>query len=281
MGPALYERALALRPYDHKYLTNFLFLQFHIQRNSAVDKARPMPADWVIRLESVLREHPDFSPAIRLKAFLISEIEGPEAAEAYLSTSQAWENDKAAMRQCAAEIYKDAGNNEKALSLIEDAESLEPTSKPTSYSLKAFILMRLALNDTSTSEELELHGYGPKRLNLNHLRRSLDVYSKAITGFREAGYPLFSEAAFTNFSAVAGLLGRPEACQWPCQEFLQYHPKCASVAAALASSLYIRIVVQKQRIFSRHFISPIPNRRDILRTLYFVNSSERTTKSSS
>jgi len=247
-----FEKALALRPHNHKYISNRLFLQFHIHQRSSAEKPSPMQTDWVTHLEKLVQEHPDFSPAIRLKAYWISETEGPEAAETFLSSSAAWNNDKEATRECAAEIYKNAGNNHKALSLLEEAELSVTSVSPTSSSLKAFILMRLALNDTSSAEELELRGYGPKELDLDYLHRSFEVYADAITAFREAGFPLLSESPLVNFSAVAGLLEQPSACEEACRQFLKYHPDSTEVSAALASSLvYQRRALEAVSILKR------------------------------
>lgn len=230
---ACYTKALDLRPYDHKYLSNCLFLQFHMHRKSSVSA---MQVEWVEQLESLIRERPDFSPPVRLKAFWLSEMEGPEVAEAYLSASPVWERDKVDMRLCAAEIYKDAGNNQKALSILEEAEPLVDTVNATYVGLKAHILMRLALNDTSTADGLLLHGYGPKKLDLKYLRRSFDTYVKALAIYREAGFPLISEFAITNFAAVAGLLNKPEAAEQACRQFLESHPDNQPVSAAIAAS---------------------------------------------
>jgi tetratricopeptide (TPR) repeat protein len=232
-----FEKAVAIRPHEPKFITNQLFLQLHMMKKTPHGKSDPIPADLTRRLDEVLERNPEFSSAVRLKAFLIAESDSAEAAETYLSASKAWETDRALTRECLAEIYKDAGNNQKALSLLEEAVSSEAELKPTSSSLKAFVFMRLAINDTSTADELELRGYGPKELDVKYLRRSFQLYNQAIAGFRETGFPLVSESTIVNFSAVASLLQQPGASEEPCRQFLEYHPESTSVSAALASSL--------------------------------------------
>ena len=261
-----YEKALGLRPLSKKYITNQLFLRYHMQRKSYTGEPPAMDKNWIDSLEALLHEHPDFSPAIRLKAYWISELEGPEVATDYLSSTPAWENDKLLTRECAADIYRDAGLNVQALSLLEEAEAYLLSSKPVYWSMRAFVLMRLALDDRGTSPELELQGYGPKHLNFVYLKKAFESYTKAIAGYREIGFPRLAEPSVTNFAVVAGLLNKLRASEEACRLFIEYHPDSNSVAESLASAL----LYQKRSSEAVDVLRPL-HQRNPLSSRYFKN----------
>ena len=229
--------ATDLRPNNPKYKSNLLNSEYSLFHSQPKETNAIFPSDFEIRLEHLLEQYPNNATAHRLKAFLISERQGPIAAETYLVDSPAWSQEPLASRTCLAEIYKDRGNNERALTIMEDAEGLGLPLKGPDWSLKGLITLRLAMGDQGIEERTITAGFGPANLDLKHLEHAYKFFEKAIQEYSKIAFPRIAEGTLVNFTSVALMLAKPKEAEEKCIQFLAQHPNNESVRSSLASAL--------------------------------------------
>jgi tetratricopeptide (TPR) repeat protein len=228
-----FSQAVLLRPNEKNFICNQLGMQFTLYHQELVDNGGKFPSDWLGRLEGLLLKTPDFAPAIRLKAYYLGETENADQAKDFLETSPAWTQDPISTRLCLAEIYKDAGNNIKALSLIEAAETLDRSIAPWLLSLKGLVQLLMALGETAKANEAIPLNLGTKFLDLNQLQNSYNSYLKALTEYSRSGFPLMAGPALVNYSNIACMLEKTEKAEDFCRQFLEKHQDNEEIQKAL------------------------------------------------
>ncbi|MCB9773180.1 MAG: DUF4365 domain-containing protein [Nitrospiraceae bacterium] len=233
-----FNQAVQLRPNEKVYICNQLGIQFVLYFQKVNHSGENFPSDWLERLEALLGKNPDFTSAIRLKAYYIGETENADRAKIFLENSPAWNQDPISTRLCLAEIYKDAGENTKALSTIEEAETLDCLINPWLLSLKGLVQLLMALGKTAKVNESIRLNFRTKILDLNQLYNSYNSYLKALTEYSISGFPLTSAPAIGNFSNVACMLEKTEKAEDFCKQFLEKHQDNKEIQKALAG-LYV------------------------------------------
>jgi tetratricopeptide (TPR) repeat protein/predicted nucleic acid-binding protein len=256
-----YKQALALRPTESKYLCNLLFTQLLLSEQSATSEYSDLPRDWKANLDELLTRDPTFLPAIRLNAYHLARLNGPDAAEVYLRSSIAWEKDKLASIYCSADIYKSAGHFSRALSLLEEAEDQTAKMHGTHWELKAAIHLRLGLGKLGRNEECTIKGYGPSDLNFEELRKAFFFYKKSLADYSRRGYPMLCESAIVNFSTVAGILGKPQEAEIHCRQFLDHNPGSDSAQESLSGLLVHQDRAKEATVYLRDLYQRLPHSR--------------------
>jgi tetratricopeptide (TPR) repeat protein len=229
-------KANALLPENEKFITNQLHTELLLSSDLRTEDNLSLACDWEARLETVIRNKPEYVNATKLKALWIAKKKGVNHAQEFLRNSSHWEKEQFEFLGLLSECYLNAGNLDKALTLLEEAESIEPRIPWNIYSLRGLICLKKALGDCKEGETI-IRGYGPPKINMNFLFKAKESYEKAIDELASKGYPTQSEIAITNQSLIHTLLGSPEKGYSMCVSYLTQNPNSVAVNSALAGSL--------------------------------------------
>jgi len=231
-----FEISCRLRPKEQKYITNLLTTQFSVAFDSKCFESS-LPIDWMERLEHVLAYKPEFCPALRLKASWLCFTAGTRAGEEFLRTSKCWQTEKEKCCIHLAGTFDSLGDLDNALRLLNEVNIQENADDPVGLSLYANILLKKAIDFTSTEDQILLKGSGPSKLDLSLLKKSEQCYRRVFTLYREKSFPHISETSITNYTTVLYLLDDLITAESICTEYLNYHPDSIPIHGALASCL--------------------------------------------
>ncbi len=232
-----YDKALALRPWESKYLCNSLFAQFHLWVRNPIAERIDLPIDWENRLNKLLEREPNFIPAMRLKAYYLAQTMGTSLAVDYLRSSAAWNMDRMGTLHCAADLHREAGEFAQGLALLEELETTNSNVDGSHWELKGAIQLRIGLGKEGIKSETIIHGLGSADFDFTQLNAAFASYLKAMKEHAGRGFPLLSEPAVVNFSTLAGLLGKPDQAELYCRQFIDQNPGRPEVQASLAGLL--------------------------------------------
>lgn len=227
-----YEEAEDLSPRNHKIRTNYLITTFeYYRRNDQLEKVKYK--DWVERLEDILKEHSDFHPAVRTKAYFIGETVNAHEAEEYLLNTKTWEAEPLESRICLAEIYMRREDFERAKALLKDAEDKDSFQL---YALLGFINLTLATGISRKEKEFYITGPGPSSINYGLLREAEIKYRKSYEILLSLGFPIISEEIIVNYSTVLHLLFKHDESLRICKSLLDLHPDSLLIQGSMAQS---------------------------------------------
>ncbi len=230
------EKAYYLRPHDRKIATNYVFMQYHSVKGEtgATKKAEKL----LIILDEIINSNPDFWSAIRLKAYLLSEISTVEKAFDWLRLSSALEKDPLESRVCMAEIYKEHGQLGRAISIMSEIEPKAISFDEGYYAMYGFLLFSKGIGNVSLEADYIIHGYGSALFDLDLIKKALGFYEKAYSLLSSKGFPILFEHAVINYAGILDLLGMHPKSEVILHIYLYHHPDSTLGNAALANALF-------------------------------------------
>jgi len=230
-----FQEALALKPHETKYAVNVLTVEYKI----AVEGKTELPLDWDDRLAKILAQKPDYEGVIRLKTSRLARVENRDTAANYLKNSNLWRTNKKDALATLAEIFREHGDIDEALKLIDQAEKDggKDSNDPLLFSLKGGLLLDKAIGSTITDRADVIRGYGPTDLDLGKLRASAEAYLRACKLYSQCGFPSLAEPTFLNAATALQLMGNHQTVERLARSFLELHPESGFLHGALAMSL--------------------------------------------
>lgn len=227
-----FKKAHELRPNEKNYSTNVLLVQHELSLSTG-NPSFTLPEDWEERLETIISKYPGYLPTIRLKARRLGKSRSPEEAESFLRNSPDWEKEPVHCLGYLAEIYIGNGQADRALSLLNEAKSLNLPLDGLFWSLYGCSLLCKALESADV-----IRGYGSPKINTEYLLLAKECYDKAIKEFASKGFPAISDAAVSNQTLILVMLGTPEEPERICRSYLEQDPDNGNVNSLLAMSLF-------------------------------------------
>jgi len=216
-----YKEAFELSPKNHKIANNYLLVKFVTSSNEGEFKTEDQKK-WIVSLEAVLREHPDFVPIISTKTYFLGQSLGAKKAEEFISNTDVWKADPLESRICLAELYLREGNSNKAKELLQ---GLEDKNSFLLYSLLGFINLTLSTGINHRDKEPYITGAGPSSINYSLLREAERNYKKSYDILLRIGLPRFAEEIIVNYSTVLHLLFKHEEGLRICLSLSERYPK--------------------------------------------------------
>jgi len=230
------EKAYSLRPLDRKIATNYVFTQYHLIKGKP--EAYKRTEELLLILDEIIDGNPDFWPAIRLKAYLLSEISTVEKAFDWLMASSAFEKDQLESHVCMADIYREHVQLDSAISIMSEIEQKALSFDEGYYAMYGFLLFSKGIGNTSLEANYTIHGYGSEKFDLDRIKKSRRFYEKAYNLISSKGFPILFEPAVIDYAGVLDLLGMHPKSEAILRSYLHHHPDSASGNAALANALF-------------------------------------------
>lgn len=232
---SLFEKAYKLRSQEAKYITNYLLCQF--QKYKSSQNKADLKEKFLDLLDAVIKENPEFWPAIRLKTYWLAEFESIEKAATFLKNSQALEKDPLASYACLAEIFKEKNKVNEAIEILEEVENKKLSPGIDFYSLMGFLQFQKAFGININAEETILYSAGSASLNIAILEKAKNYFSEAYKLLSIKGFPRIFEACIVNFATVLDLFGYYSDSETICKTYLERHPESVNVNGSLGASL--------------------------------------------
>lgn len=257
-------KATELRPIDKKYVTNLLLVEELL--SSQEESKKPLPDGWSTRLDQIIDKFPDYIQALRLKARYLAKSKCPEEAEHLLRSSPIWKNEQEDTLGYLADIYLHNGQINKALSLLEEAKVLKEEHDAIFWSQLGYTFLCRVLKDAGI-DDFFVRGFGPQKIELEHLLSAKASYDKAIKEYASKGYPHISETAVVNQTLILLLLNESFEAERLCTNYLELNPDAPEVCSALVSSLCHRGKYPEAVRYARIAFSAKPNSKPDFRKL--------------
>jgi tetratricopeptide (TPR) repeat protein len=227
-----YKDAVDLSPRNHRIAVNLLNTEFeHYRINDQFEGDRHK--DWLKRLDEVLREHPDYHPAVLTKTYFIGETIGKKEADEYLKSKTTWQAEPLKSKACLAEVYMRTGDFENAKDFLKDVVAKDYFPP---YALLGFINLKFATGTTNNDKEYYVTGVGPSSLNYDLLREAERNYRQAYEILLRLGLPKLSDEIVVNYSTVLHLLFKHEESLRVCKSVIDLHPDSLPMQGAMAQS---------------------------------------------
>jgi tetratricopeptide (TPR) repeat protein/predicted nucleic acid-binding protein len=141
-------------------------------------------------------------------------------------------------RVCMADIYRDHGYLDAAISILSEIETTAISFDEGYFAMYGFLLFSKGIGNESLKSEYVIHGYGASHFDLDLIKKALGFYDEAYSLLSSKGFPILFEHTIINYAAILDLLGLHPKAEVILRTYLYHHPNSTMGTAALANALF-------------------------------------------